>query len=86
MDFVSVTREVQFGPDLLRLCVSVNILDDAILERTEDFLVFAEITPQNGLVVEGVSIAPAITDICITDDDSKPTLYANFTPFAMDVL
>ena len=77
-----MTREVRFESGQLRLCVAVLILDDEILERTEDFLVIAETMPQNGLVVEGLSIAPAITNICITDDDSKSPINANFTLLA----
>ena len=82
VDFVSVNREVQFESGQLRLCVAVLILDDEILERTEDLLVIAETVPQNGFVIEGLSIAPAITDICITDDDSKSPTDANFTLLA----
>ena len=72
-----MNHEVRFEAGQLRLCVSVLIVDDEILERTEDFLMIADTMPRNGLIVEGLSIAPAITDICITDADSKSLIDAN---------
>ena len=66
-----MTREVLFGPDKLKICVSISILDDSIVERTEDFLVVVESMPLNDLVINGLSIAPAIIDICIINDDSE---------------
>ena len=50
---------------------SLKIINDDILERTEDFLVIVENFPLNDLFVERLSLAPAITDVCITNDDSK---------------
>lgn len=70
-DFVSVRREVQFGAGQLRKCLSIIILDDSIMEKTEDFLLVVESQPSNELLIEGLLVAPAITDICITDNDSK---------------
>ena len=66
-----MTREVLFGPDKLKICVSISILDDSIVERTEDFLVVVESMPLNDLVINRLSIAPAIIDICIINDDSE---------------
>ena len=71
VDFVPVRHEVQLQADQLRVCVSVVILDDSIGERIEDFLVVVENVPSNDLVIEGLSVAPTISEICITDNDSK---------------
>ena len=71
VDYVSVSREVQLSPGLQRLCVTINIVDDRVLERTEDLLVFVESDLINELVIEGLSIAPAVTDVVIIDNDSE---------------
>jgi hypothetical protein len=59
VDYVSVRREVQLSPGQQRRCVSINIVDDRVSERTEDLLVFVESDLMNELVIEGLSIAPA---------------------------
>ena len=71
VDYVPVRREVQLSPGLQRLCVTINIVDDRVLERTEDLLVFVESDLINELVIEGLSIAPAVTDVVIIDNDSE---------------
>ena len=70
-DFVSVAREIQFEAGQRRVCVAIDVVDDRVMERTEDLLVFVESDPMNGILIEGLSIAPAVTDICITDNDSE---------------
>ena len=71
VDYVSVRREVQLSPGQQRRCVSINIVDDRVSERTEDLLVFVESDLMNELVIEGLSIAPAVTDVVIIDNDSE---------------
>ena len=71
MDYVSAMNEIHLVSGQLRVCTSIKIINDDILERTEDFLVIVENFPPNDLFVEGLSLAPAITDVCITNDDSK---------------
>lgn len=71
VDFLPVSREILLEPDQLRLCLSIPIVNDSLVEKTEDFLVVIENTPVNDLIIEGISIAPTITYICIIDDDSE---------------
>ena len=66
-----MSREILLEPNQLRLCLSIPIVNDSLVEKTEDFLVVIENTPVNDLIIEGISIAPAITYICIIDDDSE---------------
>ena len=68
---MSISREFLFGAGQLRECLSIIILDDSIMEKTEDFLLVVESISSNDLIIEGLLVAPAITDICITDNDSK---------------
>ena len=70
MDYISVEREVQFIVGQRRLCVSIDVVDDRVLERNEDLLVFVESDPMNELIIAGLSVAPAVTDVCIIDNDS----------------
>ena len=71
VDFLPVSREIVLELGQLRLCLSIPIVNDSLVEKTEDFLVVIENTPVNDLIIDRLSIAPAITYICITDDDSE---------------
>ena len=77
VDYVSAMDEVHLISGQLRVCTSIKIIDDEILERTEDFLVIVENFALNDLFVEGLTLAPAITYVCITNDDSKSTCRQN---------
>lgn len=71
VDFLPVSREIVLELGQLRFCLSIPIVNDSLVEKTEDFLVVIENTPVNDLIIDRLSIAPAITYICITDDDSE---------------
>lgn len=71
VDFLPVSREIVLELGQLRLCLSIPIVNDSLVEKTEDFLVVIENTPVNDLIIDRLSIAPAITYICIIDDDSE---------------
>ena len=66
---MSVFEEVHFEAEQLTLCVSILILEDRIAELTEEFFVVIDNMPFNDLVIDRLSVAPAITAVCITDDD-----------------
>ena len=86
MDFVTLTEEVTLFPGQQRVCVSITIVDDRVMEGTEDLILFVESDPMNELIIEGLTIAPAFTDICITDNDSKRKNSSNSADFGMHVL
>ena len=70
-DYVSTSEEVQLQPGQQRLCIAIEIVNDRVMEETEDLIVFVESDPLNEVVSQGLTLAPALTDVCITDDDSK---------------
>ncbi len=57
---------LEFGPETTSLQVSVQILDDDLLEADEVF--FGNLV---GSAVEGVEIGPDTASATITDNDSK---------------
>lgn len=68
---MSVAKELEVSPGQMQSCESITIVNDKVMERREDLLVFVQSDPVNELVIEGLSLAPAVADICINDDDSK---------------
>ena len=66
-----MVHDVRLDAGNLRVCTSVEIVNESVLERTENFLVVAESLPINDLIIDGLSLAPSITEVCINNDDCK---------------
>ena len=66
-DYQAVTRTITFSSTVSIISISVTIIDDSILESTENFLVYLA-DPQNQT---GVSIMPGTANVNIMDNDSK---------------
>lgn len=63
-----MNEEVQIDLEgLLRVCLPITILDDGVVEGTENLFVVVEAQ----LVLDTISMATSITEVCIFDDDGK---------------
>jgi len=62
-----VNEELRFEPEELRMCLPIVILDDGVVEETENLFVLVEAQ----LVLDTISVATSITEVCIIDDDGK---------------
>ena len=66
-DYQAVARTITFSSTVSTVSVTVTIIDDGILESTENFLVYLA-DPQS---LTGVSIMPSIANVNIMDNDGK---------------
>ena len=66
-DYQAVARTITFSSTVSNVSVSVTIIDDGILESTENFLV--NLTDPQSLT--GVSIMPSTANVNIMDNDGK---------------
>lgn len=62
-----MNEELRFEPEELRICLPITILDDGVVEETENLFVLVEAQ----LVLDTISVATSITEVCIIDDDGK---------------
>ena len=58
-----------FAPNDMRSCVTVQIIDDDVVEQDESFNLILEAPPD--LDTTRVVIAQRVTDVVIDDDDGK---------------
>ena len=72
-DYGQFDQTVTFSQTSERFFIPVNIVDDAILENTESFLVQAELVSNDA---PGVTIDPSETTVTIEDNDGKHNLKA----------
>ena len=70
-DYVQQNQTVTFSQSADRFFISVDIVNDAILENTELFLVQAELVSNDA---PGVTIDPSETSVTIEDNDGKHNL------------
>ena len=66
-DYQTVTRTITFSSSVSNVSVQVTIVDDSILESTENFLLNLA-DPQRQT---GVSIMPSTANVTILDNDGK---------------
>lgn len=69
-----MNEELHIGSEDLRLCLPIIILDDGVVEGTENFFVMVEAQ----VVLDTISVATSITEICIIDDDGKEEAVAQY--------
>ena len=62
-DYQQVSVVLTFGEDLARSCVQIELVNDTVLERPEDFM--AVLSTVEGLV----TLVPDSAQIVIRDDD-----------------
>ena len=67
LDYLPVNEELHFEPEELRMCLPITIMDDGVVEETENLFVLVEAQ----LVLDTTSVATSITEVCIIDDDGK---------------
>ena len=63
MDYTAITAELTFDPDNSRGCVSIELVDDSLLEPTEEFQV--SLTTDE----EQVIVSPERAVVSILDTD-----------------
>jgi hypothetical protein len=79
---VPITRTVTFSPGSNRADITINIIDDDIVEETETF--FADLAGIGSKVILG---SPQRTTVFIQDNDSKSvSIFTSFTYFILKIL